>query len=212
MIRPRVLLADDHALLLDAFSRLLEPECDIVGTAADGRELLTKARALKPDIIVLDVSMPVLNGLDAGERLKRALPRARLIYLTVNEDPDLVAEAFRAGASGYVLKRCAAEELFHAIREVRMGRSYVSPLVTAGMVASLAQGKGHREASARLTPRQREVLQLLAEGRSMKEAAAILNVAPRTVAFHKYRIMNELRIRNSAQLIQFAVKNQMVAL
>lgn len=206
MKRPRVLLADDHKLLLEAFQKLLEPDCEVVGKVADGRALLVAASELEPDIIVLDIAMPLLNGLDAGGQIKKMMPDVKLIFLTVNEDPDFVSEAFRVGASGYLLKSSAASELFQAIQDVSRGRAYVTPLVAQGMVDSFIEGPKRRKASDKLTPRQREVLQLLAEGRSMKEAAAILNVTPRTVAFHKYRMMEELRLKTNAELIQFAVK------
>jgi len=206
MKRPRVLLADDHKLLLEAFQKLLEPDCEVVGSVTDGRALLAAASELEPDIIVLDIAMPLLNGLDAGGQIKKMMPDVKLIFLTVNEDPDFVSEAFRVGASGYLLKSSAASELFQAIQDACLGRTYVTPLVAQGMVDSFIEGPKRRKASGKLTPRQREVLQLLAEGRSMKEAAAILNVTPRTVAFHKYRMMEELRLKTNAELIRFAIK------
>jgi len=209
MTRPRVLLADDHSLLVEAFTKLLEPECDVVGAVQDGRALLAAAARLKPDVVVLDISMPLLNGLDAGRRLQETMPEVKLVFLTMNEDPDLVAEAFRIGGSAYLLKSSAASELFLAIQEACAGRAYVTPSVTLGMVASL-QEPIRRRTIDRLTTRQREVLQLLAEGRTMKEAAAVLNVTARTVAFHKYRIMDELDLKTSAELIQFAVREGLV--
>ena len=207
-MRPRVLLADDHALLLGAFEKLLASECDVVGMVTDGRALVNEAIALKPDVVVLDVTMPRLNGLDAGRQVKAQLPRTKLVFVTMNEDPDLAAEAFRIGASAYLLKRSAASELLVAIREVMKGRSYVTPLVTSGLVGSLLD-HGERPRHE-LTPREREVLQLLAEGYSMKEAADMLNVTPRTIAFHKYKMMEQLGIRTTAELIQLAVKNHLV--
>jgi len=207
-MRPRVLLADDHALLLGAFEKLLGSECDVVGMVTDGRALVNEAIALKPDVVVLDVTMPRLNGLDAGRQVKAQLPRTKLVFVTMNEDPDLAAEAFRIGASAYLLKRSAASELLVAIREVMKGRSYVTPLVTSGLVGSLLD-HGERPRHE-LTPREREVLQLLAEGYSMKEAADMLNVTPRTIAFHKYKMMEQLGIRTTAELIQLAVKNHLV--
>ncbi len=210
MNRPRVLLADDHTLLLEAFEKLLEPTCEIVGKVADGRALLKAAAKLDPDVIVADISMPLLNGLDAGRQLRKMYPDVKLIYLTMNDDPDIAAEALTMGASGYLLKSSAASELLQAIREVVKGRSYVTPLVTRGVVESL-QKPGRRKASA-LTARQREVLQLLAEGHTMKEAAEVLNVTPRTIAFHKYRMMEKLGLENSAELIQFAIKQGIVSL
>jgi DNA-binding NarL/FixJ family response regulator len=204
-----VLLADDHALLLGAFEKLLAPECEIVGQVGDGRALVAAASKLKPDVIVLDIGMPVLNGLEAGRQIKQTLREIRLVFLTMNEDPDLAAEAFRAGASAYLLKRSAASELMAAIREVMLGRSYVTPLVTGGLVGSLLNADEPR-ASQELTSRQREVLQLLAEGRSMKEVAAVLNLTARTVAFHKYRMMEQLKLKSTAELIQYAVKHHIV--
>jgi DNA-binding NarL/FixJ family response regulator len=208
MGRPRVLLADDHALLLGAFEKLLSEECDIVGQVSDGRALVAAAETLKPDVIVLDISMPLLNGLEAGRQIQLKSRDVKLVFLTMNEDTDLAAEAFRSGASGYLLKRSAASELLTAIREVMQGRSYVTPLITEGLVGSLLHGD-HRT-SHELTPRQREVLQLLAEGRSMKEVASLLNLTPRTVAFHKYRMMEQLKVKTTAELIQYAVKHHIV--
>jgi DNA-binding NarL/FixJ family response regulator len=209
MSAPRVLLADDHALLLGAFEKLLADECEIVGQVSDGRALVAAAERLKPDLVILDISMPLLNGLDAGRQIKQKLRNTKLIFLTMNEDPDLAAEAFRAGASGYVLKRSAASELVMAIREVMQGRSYVTSLVTEGLVGSLINTDA-RKAGGDLTLRQREVLQLLAEGHSMKEIAGVLNLTPRTVAFHKYRMMEQLKIKSTAELIQYAVKHNIV--
>ena len=209
MGRPRVLLADDHALVLGAFEKLLAEEFDIVGQVADGRALVAEAEKLKPDVIVLDISMPLLNGLEAGRQIKQKLRDVKLIFLTMNEDSDLAAEAFRSGASGYLLKRSAASELSTAIREVMQGRSYVTPLITEGLVGSLQQTE-ERKSGHELTARQREVLQLLAEGQSMKEVASVLNVTPRTVAFHKYRMMEQLKVKSTAELVQYAVKQHIV--
>jgi DNA-binding NarL/FixJ family response regulator len=205
----RVLLADDHTLLLGALESLLAEECTVVGQVSDGRALVEAAEQLKPDVIVLDISMPLLNGVEAARQIKQKLRNVKLVFLTMNEDADLAAEAFRAGASAYLLKRSAASELPLAIREVMQGRSYVTPLVTEGLVESLLQPE-HRTAAHELTPRQREVLQLLAEGRSMKEVASILNLTPRTVAFHKYRMMDELKVKSTAELVQYAVKHHIV--
>jgi DNA-binding NarL/FixJ family response regulator len=204
----RVLLADDHTLLLGAFEKLLASECDVVGTVSDGRALVTAAQRLKPDVVVLDIGMPLLNGLEAARQIKAQLPGTKLIFLTMNEDSDLAAEAFRAGASGYLLKRSATAELLTAIREVVGGRSYVTPLVTAGLVGSFMQPQEKKP--LQLTARQREVLQLLAEGYSMKQVADMLNVTPRTVQFHKYTMMRQLGIKSSAELIQFAVRQHIV--
>jgi DNA-binding NarL/FixJ family response regulator len=209
MGRPRVLLADDHELLLGAFEKLLTPECEIVGQVGDGRSLVDAADRLKPDVIVLDISMPQLNGLDAARKIKQSLRDVKLVFVTMNEDGDLAAEAFRAGASGYLLKRSAASELATAIREVMQGRSYVTPLVTEGLVGSLLHIENN-PASHELTSRQREVLQLLAEGNSMKEVAAVLKLTPRTVAFHKYQMMDQLHIKTTAELIRYAVRHHIV--
>jgi DNA-binding NarL/FixJ family response regulator len=209
MKRPRVLLADDHTLLLGAFEKLLSAECEIVGQVGDGRALVAAAETLKPDLIVLDISMPLLNGLEAGRQIKQKLRSVKLVFLTMNEDADLAAEAFRAGASAYLLKRSVASELLMAIREVMLGRSYITPLVAEGLVESL-QHIDNRKPGDELTPRQREVLQLLAEGKSMKEVASVLNLTPRTVAFHKYRMMEQLKVKSTAELVQYAVKHHIV--
>jgi DNA-binding NarL/FixJ family response regulator len=209
MGRPRVLLADDHTLLLGAFEKLLSDQCDIVGQVTDGRALVAAAEKLKPDLIVLDISMPLLNGLEAARQIKQTLRNVKLVFLTMNEDADLAAEAFRAGAAGYLLKRSAASELMTAIREVMQGRSYITPLLTEGVIRSLIHVDEHKPGTE-LTARQREVLQLLAEGRSMKEIASLLNLTPRTVAFHKYRIMEQLKVKSTAELVQYAVKHHIV--
>src|SRR3954463_12112316 len=174
MKRPRVLLADDHRLLREAFAQLLQPGCEVVGTVADGRALLAAAPDLRPDIVVVDIAMPLLNGLDAARQLKGSMPEVRLVFLTVSEDPELAAEAFRAGASGYLLKNSAASELFRAIQEVYQGRSYITPLVAQGLVGSLIRKPETAREAGRLSLRRREVLRLLAQGRTMKEIARIL--------------------------------------
>ena len=212
MKRPRVLLADDHRLLREAFAQLLEPNCDVVGAVADGRALLDVAPKLRPDVIVLDIAMPLLNGLDAARQLKRRMPAVKVIFLTVSEDPDLAVEAFRVGASGFLLKNSAASELLQAIQEVLQGRSYVTPQATRGLVGSFLYPPEPRKKTGELSPRQREVLQLLAEGHSMKEIGRILKIRPRTVAFHKYSMMEELGIKSTAELVQFAVKQHVVSI
>jgi DNA-binding NarL/FixJ family response regulator len=206
--RPRVLLADDHRLLREAFVKLLEPDFDVVGAVTDGRALLEAAPKLRPDVVVLDIAMPLLNGLDAARQLKRLMPAVKVIFLTVNEDPDLAAEAFRAGGSAFLLKNSAASELLQAIQDVVQGRSYVTPLATRDMVDNLLRRP--ESAKGELSLRQREVLQLLAEGRTMKEIASILKITPRTVAFHKYSMMKELGIKSSAELVRFAIKQRIV--
>jgi DNA-binding NarL/FixJ family response regulator len=211
MKRIRIVLADDHVLVLDALRRMLEPEFEVLGTFKDGLALVAAAPKLNPDLIVLDIHMPLMNGLCAGQRLKQIMPGVKLIYLTMSLDADLTAEAFRIGASGYVLKSSASAELVRAINDVSHGRSYITPLMTKGRFGTLFQNVKPRKDHEKLTLRQKEVLQLLAEGRSMKEVAFVLNVSPRTIAFHKYTMMEHLRVKTSAELIQFAVKSSLVA-
>ncbi len=208
-MKPRVLLADDHALLVGAYEKLLAADFDIVGQVNDGRALLAAAEELRPDVIVVDISMPLLNGLEAGRQIKERLRNVKLVFVTMNEDPDLAAEAFRYGASGYVLKRSAASELTTAIKEAMLGRSYITPLVATGLVDSLMHFEESKTTDV-LTARQREVLQLLAEGHSMKQVAGVLSLTPRTVAFHKYRMMEQLKVKSTAELIQYAVKHHIV--
>jgi len=198
-------------MLLEALKKILEPEFEVLGTFTDGRTLLEAAPDLNPDLIVLDIHMPLMNGLCAGQRLKRKMPRVKLIYMTMSLDVDLAAEAFRIGASGYVLKSSAAGELIRAIHDASLGRSYITPLMTKGMVGTFLQNVKPRKNPERLTLRQKEVLQLLAEGRSMKEVAFMLKVTPRTVAFHKYTMMEHLRLKTNAELIQFAMRTSIVA-
>jgi DNA-binding NarL/FixJ family response regulator len=211
MRQTRVLLADDHTILLEAFKGLLEAECEVVGTVTDGRQLISAAVKLKPDVIVSDISMPNLNGLDACRKIKKQLPDIKLIFLTVSHDAELVAEAIRMGADGYLLKSSAASELFQAIKSAMSGGTYITPLVTRDMIGSLTSSVDKRASLDKLTVRQREVLQLLAEGMTMKKVASVLNVTPRTVAFHKYRMMDDLHITSNAELIQFAVKHGLVS-
>ena len=208
MPRPRVLLADDHRLVVEACSGLLEPECEVVGIVTDGRALLPKAMAVRPDVIVLDIAMPLLNGLDAGRQLRHLTPDARLIFLTMNEDPELAKEALALGASGFLLKTSAARELPEAIRAAMRGDTYVTSRASQRMIQSFVQG-GDRPPGGELTSRQREVLQLLAEGFTMKEAAGILHVTARTVAFHKYRVMQQFRLKSNAELIQFVIDQRL---
>jgi len=210
MKRPKIILADDHTILLDALKKLVEPEFEVIATCSDGRELIEAAIKLNPNVIVLDIGMPTMNGLNAGQRLKQTLPTVKLVYLTMNQDPDMASEAFRLGASAYLLKTSAGSELIRALREVVRGGTYITPLMTEGMVGSYIQNFKRRKSTNHLTLRQKEVLQLLAEGRSMKEAAFILNVSPRTVAFHKYTMMDHLNIKSSAELIEYAMKSSVV--
>ena len=209
-MKPRVVIVDDHTLVADACRLLLESTCDVVGRFGDPRAFLEQAEALRPDVVILDVSMPSLNGLDTARALLRLLPNVGIIMLTMNEDPDVAAEAFRVGAHGYLLKRSLGSELPLAVRELVAQRYYVTPLMTRDLVGSLSREPHALKAVHQLTPRQREVLQLLAEGRSMKEAAAVLHVSARTVAFHKYRMMEQLQVHSTAALIQFAVREGLV--
>src|SRR6201997_5266389 len=210
MAPPRVMLADGHTILVEAFRNLLEPQYEVVGTVADGRSLLEAAPQLRPDVIVVDIGMPLMNGLEAGLRLKKLMPSVKLIFLTMNEDPDLAVEAMRGGASGYLLKSSAASELIRAVQMALKSKSYVTPQIARGMQAAFIKNPHPRMSAKTLTPRQREVVQLLAEGKSMKEVADLLNVTPRTVAFHKYRIMDELNLRTTAELIQYAIKSHIL--
>lgn len=210
MKKPRIIFADDHTILIEALKHLVEPEFDVVALCSDGRELIKAAAELNPSLIVLDIGMPTMNGLSAGQRLKRILPTVKLVYLTMNQDPDMASEAFRLGASAYLLKTSAGSELIRALREVMRGGTYITPMMTEGMVGSFIQNFKRRKSAHQLTLRQKEVLQLLAEGRSMKEAAFILDVSPRTVAFHKYTMMDHLNIRSSAELIEYAMKSALV--
>jgi len=192
--------------------KLLEPEFNVVGTVANGRAMVRAAFELSPDVIVVDVAMPILNGLDAGQHVKEQCRAIKLIYLTMNPDAELAAEAFRRGASGYLLKTCTFSELVLAVRDVLRGKTYLSRRLPKDTVNYLRrEDRGMVEEEERLTERQREVLQLLAEGKQMKEVGNILNMTTRTVAFHKYRIMERLGTRNSAELVRFAVRHYLVA-
>ena len=209
---PRILIADDHTLVAEACRKLLEPEYEVVATVSDGRTLVRAVAELRPHLVIVDIAMPLLNGLDAGEQAKELLPSLKLIYLTMSHDADVAAEAFRRGASGYLVKTCAASELATAVREVLRGKSYLSPMIAKDTVDFLLrQDKKLIDESERLTERQREVLQLLAEGKCMKEVAAVLNLTTRTIAFHKYRIMEVLNVRTNAELVQYAIRNHLIA-
>ena len=209
---PRILIADDHTLVAEACRKLLEADYEVVGTVSDGRALVRAVAALRPHLVVVDVAMPLLNGLDAGQQARELLPSVKLIFLTMSNDADVAAEAFRRGASGYLVKTCAASELAIAVREVLRGKSYLSPMIAKDTVDFLLrQDKKLIDESERLTERQREVLQLLAEGKCMKEVAAVLNLTTRTIAFHKYRIMEVLKVRTNAELVQYAIRNHLIA-
>lgn len=210
--RPRILIADDHTLVAELCRKLLETEFDVVGTVNNGRALVRTAFDLKPDVIVVDIAMPVLNGLDGGQQVKEMLPAVKLLFLTMNGDPELAAEAFRRGASGYLLKTCAASELVIAVRDVLRGKLYMSRTLPKDTINYMRrQERKMVDEDARLTERQREVLQLLAEGKVMKEIGGMLNMTTRTVAFHKYRIMEVLGAKSNAELVRYAVRKHLVA-
>ncbi|MGH9796464.1 MAG: response regulator [Candidatus Acidiferrales bacterium] len=208
--RPRVLLADDHTLVAEAFAKMLEPQFEVVGIVTNGRALLEDAPKLCPDVVVLDLGMPLLNGLDAGERLKESIPEAKMIVLTVNEDPEVAREALHRWASGFLLKKSAGSELIKAVQEVLKGKSYITKFMTQKLVDQFVRDPRVGRVKG-LTPRQREVLQLLAEGRTMKEVADVLNVTARTVAFHKYRIMEEFGLKSNSDLVLLAIREHMIA-
>jgi len=210
--RPRILIADDHKLMAELCQKILESEFDVVGTVGNGRELLHTAVKVKPDVVLLDIGMPVLNGLDAGKQLRNLLPTVKLVYLTMVTDPDVALEAFHRGASGFLLKTCAAAEMVSAVRAALRGNSYLSPDLK-GKIASLRRRQNYEcivGGENPLTERQREVLQLLAEGKAMKEIGDILDVSTKTVAFHKYRIMEMLGAKNNAELVRYAIRNHML--
>ncbi len=210
--RSRILIADDHNLVAELCKRLLETEFDVIGVVSNGRALVRAAGGLRPDVVVLDIAMPVLNGLDAGRQLKELLPAVKLVYLTMNPDVEVAAEAFRRGASGYLLKTCAAVEMVLAVREVLRGKSYISPALSRDTIDFLRRQDKELVAEGELlTARQREVLQLLAEGKVMKEVGDILHMTTRTVAYHKYRMMEVLGTKSNAELVKYAVRNHMVA-
>jgi len=208
-VRPKVLIADDHNLVAEGIRSLLEKSCDVLGIVADGRQLLEEAPKLRPDVIVVDIGMPFLNGMDAAQQLMSSVPHARIVFLTMNDDPNLAAAATKLGPVGYVLKHAAASELQRAVSEVVQGRSYITPKLRPGNPA-IREARS-RQHSKELTPRQVEVLQLLAEGRPMKEVADILKVSEKTVMFHKYQIMETFNLKNNADLVLFALKRHLIS-
>lgn len=212
MSKPRVLLADDHTLVLDGFRKLLEEHCEIVGAVEDGRTLLAAAERHQPDVITLDISMPQLNGIDAARRLRKLVPQAKLIFVTMHADQAYISEAFKSGASGYLLKRSAGSELVQAIHTVMNGNYYVTSLIAKDLVHSALEG-GRTPVIQRdtLTVRQREVLQLVAEGRTVKEIAAVLNISPKTVEFHKSHLMEQLDLHTTAELTKYALTHGLIA-
>jgi DNA-binding NarL/FixJ family response regulator len=211
MLRTTVLLADDHTMLIDGLVPLVRQEFDIVGVAHDGRAMLEMAKRHHPDVIVTDVSMPHLNGIDAARILLKEPTSSKLLFMSMHSDLPLVTEAFRAGASGYVLKVCGADEFIKAIHSVARGVTYITPLLAGDLVTSLLIGKtAEKPRENALTLRQREVLQLLAEGKTMKEVAAVLGISTRTAESHKYEIMRQLGVQTTAALVRYAVRVKLV--
>lgn len=208
--KPRVVMADDHVLLLEALVGVLQPEFDVVGTASDGLALLEAVATHAPDVAVLDVGMPKLDGMAAATRLRESAPQTRLVFLTMHTDSAMAAQALRMGASAYVLKSAAAAELTHAIREALEGRRYLSPGIYEGGIDRLLADLPEPETERRMTPREAEVARLLAKGLSMKEVARKLDITPRTVAFHKYNIMQTFGLTSNADLFQHALKHGLV--
>jgi DNA-binding NarL/FixJ family response regulator len=213
MKKARVLLADDHKIVLEGLRGILEPEFEIVGAVEDGRTLVADAKRLSPDVVVADISMPGLNGLDAARQIRKTDERIKIVFLTMHSDVSYAAGAFDAGASGFVLKHSAPQELITAVREAMQGRTYVTPMIAGELIGSYQKKSPQLgELKNALSPRQKEVLQLLAEGKSTKEVAAVLNISPRTAEFHKYRMMEQLKIKTSAELIQYALKHGLLSL
>lgn len=211
MSKIKVLLAEDHTVVAEGIQSLLKDSFELAGVVHDGRALLEATETLRPDVIVTDISMPLLNGLDAIRRIRSKWPDARVVVLTMHRDATLATEAFRAGVSGYLLKISSGEELVKAIREAAAGRSYVTSLLAKDLITVLLEAGGQtRPGDSPLTPRQREVLQLVAEGRTMKEVAATLNISPRTAESHKYEIMQSLGVRTTAELVQHAIKMKLI--
>ena len=208
-------MADDHSIVLAGLKKLVETEGEVVGTVEDGRALVEEAKKLRPDIILLDISMPLLNGLDAARQLTKVVPECKLVFLTMHATPAYAMEAFKAGASGYLIKRSATSELKQALQAVMRGQHYMTPLITKDVLAATlqpAEETKHIRPPAVLTPRQREVLQLVAEGKGTKEIARILNISVKTVEFHKFRIMDELDLHSTAELTRYAIAEGLVSL
>jgi DNA-binding NarL/FixJ family response regulator len=211
MNRTRVLLADDHVILMEGLCHLVRQDFDIVGVARDGRALVEMARQHRPDVIVTDISMPQLNGIDAARILRKESITSRLLFLSMHADLPLVEEAFRVGASGYVLKACGGEEFVKAIKCVAKGATYITPLLAGDLISTLLTTGPHEiSRESTLTLRQREVLQLLAEGKTMKEVATLLGISTRTAESHKYEIMRLLGVQTTAALIRYAVHIKLV--
>jgi DNA-binding NarL/FixJ family response regulator len=210
MSKPRVLIADDHKIVVEGLKKLLSSDFDVIGAVADGRELLAASGKLHPDVIVADISMPSLNGIEAVRQIKKIHNEVKVVFLTMHPDVTYAASAFKAGASGYVLKHSAPDELVTAIREALQGRTYITPLIAGRLLEVYEKGDNDGNEVLSLTSRQREVLQLLAEGHSVKDIASILNLSIKTVEYHKYRMMEDLGLKTLAELVRYAVKNGIV--
>ena len=212
MKKPRVLLADDHKIVIEGLKSLLKDEFDIVGSVEDGRALVEQSATRHPDVVVADISMPRLNGIEAARQIKKKDETIKIVFLTMHPDATYAADAFEAGASGFVLKHSASSELIKAIHEAIKGRTYVTPLIAGDLIRSYQKGGApENNLSNKVSPRQREVLQLLAEGKTAKEIASILNISTRTVEFHKYKMMEQLKIKTSAELVHYAIKHGIVS-
>jgi len=213
MKKPRLLMADDHSIMLAGLRKLVEGVCDVVGAVEDGRALVEAAEQLRPDLILLDISMPLLNGMDAARLIKKSVPDAKLIFLTMHASPVFATEALQTGASGYLLKQSAASELPQAIETVLRGQTYLTPTITRPVLESMASRNSTelKKTLMQLTPRQREVLQLLAEGKSPKDIAALLNLSVKTIDFHKSRLMEQLDLHSTLALCKFAIAEGLVS-
>jgi DNA-binding NarL/FixJ family response regulator len=212
MKKPCVLLADDHKIVIEGLKALLEDEFDIVGSVEDGRALVEQSATRHPDVVVADISMPRLNGIEAARQIKKIDKNIKIVFLTMHPDATYAADAFEAGASGFVLKHSASSELIRAIHEATKGRTYVSPLIAGELIRTYQKGGApEKKLFKKISPRQREILQLLAEGKTAKEIASILNISTRTVEFHKYKMMEQLKIKTSAELVHYAMKHGIVS-
>ena len=210
MDRPRILIADHDSLVAEAFKELIEPDYPVIKVVTDGKNLVSDAVEMKPDVVLMDMDMSLLSGFDAGQELKKLLPKTKIILLAMNDDPDVASKALRQWSSGYLLKKSAGVELKRAIGEVLRGHSYVTPSIAQKLIDEFLRTP-RQSRTKELTVRQRQVLQLLAEGHSMKEAAEILNVAVRTIAFHKYRIMEEFGLKTNSDMVRFAIREHLIS-
>lgn len=214
MQRPRILLADDHRIFMEGLKNLLEEEFEVIGMVENGRALIEEVEKQHPDVVVTDISMPELNGIEATIQIKKIEPEVKVVLLTMHGDVTYATRGFEAGASGYVMKQAATDELISAIKEALRGRTFVTPMIAGDLIRTYRESGGIKpnDIQAKLTPRQREVLQLLAEGYSSKEVADKLNISARTVEFHKYRMMQVLNLNTSAELIHYAIKHGIISI